>query len=298
MYHETATATIPQSLRVDEGCEGNLGVARCLRALSGGVVLVCPDTGGRYRLTRNFFAPDQSHGSAVERMRVAAKSLGDTGITLRRLSAASKKYKAVNRSFYSDLAAEIALCLVNRGRSDHISSFIYLYRSIETIAYAFPSIYASNTSDFSKSFGELSKLFAQKESEGELSFFAKFVTSLNSDDQYEKLFYEMNFSHLDADGWKNIRNTLKKIAGRNLDKNVLAQEDIGVISIKFEYMPSFIISVRNRYFHYKRTREENLNHRDLPEPQYFFASVVEVGLTFFALLFLIIVEKGMPDLNV
>jgi len=197
-----------------------------------------------------------------------------------------------NYDFYSLIEPEILNCVVSREQGRILESFLFLYRCLEGISYSIPLIYISKQKSFNKSYKALQKYIPQKEQDGELIFFRKFIkeTLIPGNDQLKSditlTLDEINIEELKSKYFKYYKQLAK-------EKYRDFEED-EYITFSFDQFFEFIIEIRNRYFHFLQgTWQENLRNDKIIYPDLFFKPIIDQGINWLALIFYEIIKFEM-----
>lgn len=194
-----------------------------------------------------------------------------------------------HRKFYKNLLSEICGAIFNLEVCNHTAAFIHLYRAYEHISYAFPMIYAAKTDDYLGTFDSLRKWMTSSDkigNTGELPFHKAFISTLFKDlpeisttvdihiickEEYQdKVFEALAVKVL---GWSDARRYTAETS--RPDK----------LSINFAEFHSFIVNLRNRYFHYSSARSDNLALDEIADSELLFSLVNKAGLYYVATIF-------------
>lgn len=190
-----------------------------------------------------------------------------------------------NRTFYSKILSEISQFILHTKRKSHTSAFTYLYRILEKISYAFPLIYTSKTSDFSKSFNSLKDMMGGDSKKRELGFFKVFIDQLYKDK-------DMDLTSIDI--FFNTPNTQVQSQMFKIAESVTATTDIHPasnepfqLSIKYTAIGSFIINLRNKFFHnLNEGANKNIDSYDIVDSDEFFCSINPPAMHWISMIFL------------
>lgn len=210
------------------------------------------------------------------------------------------KRSRFNSKFYGSIEPEIIKCLIAVEKNNHLEAFFYLYRVIEGISYSIPLIYVSKHKNYDKTYKQLQSFF-NKEQDGELAFFKRFLSETFKDEDFFKSTIDIDFSSIDMvdlrDAYYKIyldKVTSKPMSGQGLKGQTLNQE----IKLSFIGFYDFMILIRNRFFHLtKGTWQENLSSTEILYPDYFFKPIINHGLNWISLVIFEIIkvdfEKGI-----
>jgi hypothetical protein len=193
----------------------------------------------------------------------------------------------INRGFYVKLTSEICFCLHSIEQKNYISAFVNLYRAIEWISFAFPNIFFVATDDFVKSYNDMKDMMSDNPKGGELGFFNRTVDVLFDGDPMRDTKFEFNIENNDADVCEAVRSQLKHVM--NAIVKTTEGGASGKFSVEFTDMASFIITLRNRYFHYNNSGIVNIQTDLVRDTDLLFQVVVGPSVRWFAQVLLKIV---------
>ncbi|MEI8625984.1 hypothetical protein P4S67_18785 [Pseudoalteromonas sp. B137] len=214
-----------------------------LRLLSGNVELTHNYSSEQVKSRVNYFSSDFSAFSNWKR---EFPILLSEDVTAQDLSVFIDNTKYSNKAFYSGILSEISHFLLHNKKGSHTSAFIYIYRILEKISYAFPLIYASKSQDFLKSFNQLKDLMIGDKDKKELGFFKVFVKKLYEEDSIVDTSVDVFLNTSNSQVKEQMYKTLKEVSGNSILHEDSTEFD--KLSIKYCEMGSFIINVRNRFF--------------------------------------------------
>jgi len=168
------------------------------------------------------------------------------------------RLKRDNVEFYKNLRQEICHCIVALLEESYVESFVYLYRSMEKIAIAFPLQYISSIADFHKAKEALDSLF--RSDSGELAFASKFAKLLSNNREYLAEYKVSFYTEIENVGdFKVLVKELYRCCPDTFKDDIDIDEDEGYFSIDFSQVPSLIVNVRNRLFHNSNSGQANFN---------------------------------------
>lgn len=168
------------------------------------------------------------------------------------------RLKRDNVEFYKNLRQEICHCIVALLDESYVESFVYLYRSIEKIAIAFPLLYISSIPDFHKAKEALESLF--KSDSGELAFASKFANLLSKNREYLSEYKVSFYTEIEnVDEFNILIKELNRCCPDTFKEDTEVYEDEGYFSMDFSQIPSLIVNVRNRLFHNSNSGQANFN---------------------------------------
>ena len=190
-----------------------------------------------------------------------------------------------NKEFYEEICQEIANCLYWYEKKRFANSFIFLYRFLETISFAFPQIYALREREFNKTYDHLKGFFNNDKTATELKFFKMFCTKiLTSSYSTSTIKVDTTFasSHAEQD---KIWDELHRLA--NSSNTFRGGNKPTHLEIDLVNFGSFIIEVRNRYFHFLRgTWQENVSSKNIANLENMFQSIISPSLNWIGILYM------------
>ena len=182
------------------------------------------------------------------------------------------RFKRKNENFFNRLENEFCNFLTYQEKGSYTTAFIFIYRILEVISFSFPLIYASKTYDFKHTYAELKNMFNSNNGKqnGELGFLKSAIKVMfDSSDLYEtSIDFELS-DELD-------KNEKLYKAVQSIWKENLFHEDTipnSKISISFGDVSSFIVTIRNRFFHLLNRGDKNLESIEIIDPDYFFSKL-------------------------
>lgn len=178
-----------------------------------------------------------------------------------------------NQKFYENLNQEFNNFYYYEGKGSHTTAFAFVYRILETISYAFPLIYAAKTNDFKGTYDLLKSYLTGSKDKGELGFFKSFIKVLFGGDPVSESSITIEITGEDEDIQKAFFNSFKKACPDDRIYDATDTEEPRKLSIKFSEYSSFIISIRNRFFHFFNSGQPNLESDDILDADAFFALI-------------------------
>lgn len=277
-----------QNLRI----ESNNAILDVFRLISG--TINCTDSyrNKEYKFRTNYSNFPYSESSSINQSTVLNNFPDEV-----RLKDLDKYFKRsrFNTAFYKSIKAELIKCLIAEKESNHLEAFFYLYRIIEGISYSIPLIYVSKHKSYNKTYKQLQSFF-NKEQDGELAFFKRFVSTTFKDEDFFKSTIDINILEIDIE---EIREDYYKLyLNKMKDASVKDKTENEEIKISFIGFYEFIIELRNRFFHFtKGAWMNNLSSTELLFPDYFFKPLVNHGINWVSLILFEIIkvdfEKGI-----
>ena len=197
-----------------------------------------------------------------------------------------------NKDFFKSLNYEFSNFYYFTHINSHTVAFLHLYRILEFVSYSFPLMYAVSTKDFNKSFNELKSLFSGDKDQGELNVFKKFINNIvSAEKDYKKLTIDIFITSELPEYNERIYKTILRICSREIFDESKSVEN-SKLSIKFPEFSSFIITLRNRFFHLKNSQDSNMHSIDIVDSDYFFSLINKKCAYFLSLITFVIIKKS------
>jgi len=205
-------------------------------------------------------------------------------VTAEDVSVFIDKTQHINRKFYSGVLSELSHFILHDKEGSHTSAFIYIYRILEKISYAFPLIYASKSQDFLQSFSQLKDLMVSDTPKKELGFFKTFIKMLYKDDSISDTSVDIYIETSNSDVREQMYKSLKAVSG----DSILHEDSIECdkLSIKYCEMGSFIINVRNRFFHNLNGGISNIESNKIVDSDELFSFINPMAMYWLSMVFL------------
>jgi hypothetical protein len=160
-------------------------------------------------------------------------------------------------------------------------------------------IYASRTEDYVGTFENLRQWLSSTNSDGnvgELKFHKNFITSL-----FRGLPELQTTIDIDINTKQEYRESIfKALAEKVIGWNSPAKYTPGTqfpdrLAIPFVDYHSFLVNLRNRFFHYSNGRSDNIGLDDIVEADLLFSFVNKVTLNYIATIFHGVVKHQMQN---
>jgi len=269
-------------------------LASLFRVLAGSCVLTNLSNDVSIALARNYFTGDYEENSAQD---LSFLETFEEGLRLADYEQHVESKKFVNRQFYKNLLAEICAALFNEGKEKHTAAFLHLYRAYEHLSYAFPMIYAAKTDNYVATFENLRKWMVDADKQGnvgELGFHKAFVSTLFKGLPEISTTIDINLNCKDEYKEKLFDGLARKVLGwKSEAEYTSATVRPDKLSIRFVDFHSFIVNLRNRYFHYSNARSDNLALEEIADSDMLFSFVNKAGLYYVATIFNRVVSHQM-----
>ncbi|HDZ09188.1 hypothetical protein [Pseudohongiella sp.] len=279
---------IPEFLKIKES--RNPELLLILRLLSGNVILTHNYSDTIIKSRKNYFHSDLSRfrnwGRDFPRLLSEDTTAEDLAIFI-------NNTKFTNNKFYEAILSEISHFLLQERKASHTSAFIFLYRILEKVSYAFPLIYASKTQDFMRSFNQLRNLMTGDSEKKELGFFKKFAVTLYEGDSIAQTSVDIKFDVAND----LVRQQMFRSVKEAIDLGILHEDttEFEKISINYCDMGSFIIHIRNRFFHNQSIVPNNIKSNRIVDSDTFFSFINPVAMYWLSLVLLQIMSFSLSE---
>lgn len=262
-----------------------------LRTLSGNVDLVHISSGKRRKCRTVYFSARKVNSRRPSYPTTLAKWMSEE-IGAEDVIRYLRYARSVNRNFYAKIAAETCFCLEALDKRNYLSAFVNVYRLVEWTSFAFPNIYFSASDDFLGSYNELKKMMQENANGGELAFFKKSLATLFRGDPNLELTYDFEIPSTDKEVCKTMLGQVKAMCD-NAAISIESEPDSNKFTIAFLEMPSFIVTLRNRYFHYDGSGRQNIDIDKIRDIDLLFETVTEPSLRWFSTVLLRVVARSV-----
>ncbi|HEY9178633.1 MAG TPA: hypothetical protein VIN07_13120 [Flavipsychrobacter sp.] len=226
-------------------------------------------------------------------LEILPQYISDT-FTLKDLSEilSDKKIIYRNKDFFVSLNNEYCNFYYHTSLKNHTVAFLHLYRILEYISYSFPVMYATSTKDFSNSFEILRKLFNGDKDKGELKVFKDFIEIVMSVERdYKRLSIDIDIISELEEYNERIYNTIRDVCDKKIFEESKCTEN-SKISIKFPEFSSFIITIRNRFFHLRNSQDNNIHSIDIVDSDFFFSLINQKCAYFLSLVTIVVIKQS------
>lgn len=180
--------------------------------------------------------------------------------------------RLANQKFYKKLLIEITQFCVHQIAGNYTAAFVYIYRILELISFPFPLLYASQTSDFKHTYGFLKSYFEENtgSKNGELGFYKSFLLQTFSSNPIANSSVDFDLSTVpDSDLQKNLFIKIRQVCSGNILHDSTRPHDM--IAVNFIEMSSFIIIIRNRFFHQFNRGDTNFEDSEIYDSDHVFS---------------------------
>ena len=289
-FSDAQLSQLPEILKISG--ENDPEILLIVRLLSGSIHLEHNYSGKILKPKENYFLSNMK-GYSNNWHKKLPKIIGEdyTSVDLARYIQATK-YK--NRGFYKNFLFELCNFILYEKRKSHTSAFIYLYRALEYVSYSFPLIYVSKTDDFLNTYNFLKKLMQGNDKLGELGFFKKFVQTLYKNDLIIDSTVDFNIS-VDGDLQNIFFNLLKNQCTNDMISG--ATDSPRILSINYTEIGSFVINIRNRFFHYMNGDSRNIDSHDIVDSDLLFSLINKQCMYWLATVFLGILSHNISEFD-
>lgn len=281
-------ARLPEKLKIFDDRDPE--VLLILRLLSGNVELTHNYTNKTIKSRINYFSSDFS---SFSNWKTEFPTYFSEDVNSDDLASFIDNTKYVNRNFYSVILSEVSQFILHTNRKSHTSAFIYIYRILEKISYSFPLIYTSKTQDFQQSFNKLKELMVGDGEKKELGFFKAFINMLYKDDSISDTSVDIDFSTYDIDVKRQIFREIKRVTPSDAIHGDTCEPDI--LAINYCEMGSFIISVRNRFFHNLNGGAKNIESNKIVDSDELFSFINPMAMYWLAMVLLGVVSFSLSE---
>lgn len=195
-----------------------------------------------------------------------------------------RRFALKNKEFFNRLENEFCNFLTYQSKENHTTAFIFLYRILEVISFSFPLIYASKTYDFKHTYGKLKEIFSNNSgnSKGELGFFKTAIKVMFEDSDLLETSIDIELND-EFEKNEKIYKALKSVCDDKIFHTDTTENS--KISICFGEVSSFIITLRNRFFHLFNRGDKNLESIEIIDPDYLFSKLNEPLFTWICVIY-------------
>lgn len=202
----------------------------------------------------------------------------------------NKSFLYQNKQFFERLTQEFNNYYYYESKGSHTTAFAYIYRILETISYAFPLIYATKTNDFKGTFNLLKDYISGSKDKGELGFFKRFVKVVFEPDPAIKSSITIEIYGETEEIQKKFFDAILKACPDPDIYDAADTEEPRRLSIKFTDYSSFIINLRNRFFHLFNSGQPNLDSDDVLDADAFFSQMNKKSMYWISFLMIEILK--------
>jgi hypothetical protein len=281
-------AQLPDNLKISGSRDPE--ILLILRLLSGSAELTHNFSNKQIKSRTNYFS---SNFTAFLNWKRDFPKLFSEDVTAEDISIFIGNTKYINKAFYFGVLSELSHFILHDKKGAHTSAFIYLYRILEKISYAFPLIYSSKSQDFLKSFTQLKELMVGDNEKKELGFFKTFVKTLYKDDSISDTSIDIHINVTNTDVKEQMFKSLKEVSG----DSILHEDttEFNKLSIKYCEMGSFIINVRNRFFHNLNGGKSNIESNKIVDSDELFSFINPIAMYWLSMVFLEVTAYSLSE---
>lgn len=282
---ENAILSPESSLYIKESASE---LAVLFRVLSGTCIIINKNSDEPVELSRNYFYLNNIGGDEDNANDIHFLDNFEEGLSLSDYESFVFRDRNVNRNYYKSFLNEISGAVYNEHRGRHTAAFVHLYRAYENLSYAFPMIYASKTDNYLGTFQNLKKWMTGSSdgNVGELKFHKSFVGTLFENMPELSTTIDVHIQAKDIFKEAIFDGLVKKVLGWN-DESKFTSLTVrpDKISINFLDFHSFIVTLRNRFFHYSHSNKDNIALDDIIESDLLFSLVNQPSLNYISTIF-------------
>lgn len=280
---------IPERLKVSGQNDPELLLI--VRLLSGEIKLEHIRSSKKVTQRENYFSSDLK-GYSQHWDRLFPKLIADD-YTAEQFSVFVEATKLNNKKFYKNILSELSYYFYYQAKDAHSSAFVFLYRALEHVSYAFPLIYVSKTNDFSKTYGFLKKLMGGDKDTGELGFFKSFIKTVYKDDSIKESSIDFQILLSTESEQTKVYNLLESLCKGDMIAE--STDKPRKLSIKYMEVGSFLITIRNRFFHFMNGGAKNIESSNIEDIDVLFSLVNKKFLYWLSTLLLAVLTHNALD---
>lgn len=245
-----------------------------LRIISGDVCITNVDSGQSVNAEQNFLARwyefDYENSFEENISKILNESIDIEDL---KLFFFDRRFNLKNKEFFNRLENEFCNFLVYYTKNSHTTAFVFIYRILEVISYSFPLIYSAKTYDFKHTYGILKEIFDSNSgsSKGELGFLKSAIQVIFRESGLINTSVDIELNE-ELEKNKKIYKAIRSV----VTEQYIYHEDTidnSKISIRFGHVSSFIVILRNRFFHLFNRGDRNLESHEIIDPDYFFSKI-------------------------
>ena len=201
--------------------------------------------------------------------------------------------RITNQDFYKKLVIEVSQFCTHQESGNFTAAFVYIYRILELISFPFPLMYASQTSDFKHTYSFLKNYFEENtgNKKGELGFYKSFLSQTFSANPLASTSVDFDLSVApDTDLQKRLFNKIRQVCAGNILHSATSQ--YSQISVNFLEMSSFIITIRNRFFHQFNRGDTNFEESEIYDSDHVFSILNEKCFGFISTIYFEVLKNS------
>lgn len=193
-----------------------------------------------------------------------------------------------NKALFDELLVEFSLYFLNKSRGNNTSGFLHLYRALEYMSYSFPISYSSRVVGFYTSFDTFKDFFINKD-QGQLKFFREFINAI-----FEKSLLLCRTT-IDTYVGNEIYDKQKLKIIQKICKEFDYFDNGAIIQIEYKYLLDFMVTLRNRYFHFQYDRGDNISNINF-DGELFFEALNDKFANWLSMIYLEVLTQGVYKL--
>lgn len=289
---ESAILKLPEALKV--AGENDPDVLILIRMLSGNLGIRYAADGRVVRQAVNYFSPEfksMGYNWGVKFSKLVGEEVLPSDV-----ASYIQSRRFINKAFYREIIYELVNFFLHKSRRSHTSAFIYLYRLLERISYCFPLIYVSMTEDFKKSYTQVKSFFGESRDKDEKAFFKTFIDTIFKDDEVLQTTVDFGFDVPGGsleDASRLCAAVKRVLHGKEFRREALKETEI---FIDYKSVGSFVIAVRNGFFH-NLSKQNNLDPEALRDSDVLFELINDKCLGWIASIFLAVFSHNMSTVR-
>lgn len=194
-----------------------------------------------------------------------------------------------NKALFDELLVEFSLYFLYKNRQNNTSGFLHLYRALEYMSYSFPVSYSSRVVGFYTSFDTFKDFFTNKD-QGQLKFFREFVNAI-----FDKSLLACRTT-IDTYVGNEIYDKQKMKIIQKLCRDLDYSDNGSTLQIEYRYLLDFMVTLRNRYFHFQYDRGDNISNINF-DGELFFEALNEKFVNWLSMIYLEVLTQGVYKLS-
>ncbi len=197
---------------------------------------------------------------------------------------------ARNRRYFEKLRGELIHCLAAKKEGFHLESFLHLYRCVELISTLMPMLYARSQDNFQDTKSFFMDLM-KDEKEGELKVLERFISHISRSTQINDVVFVFDLSNLPTRYLEVTKDQIaRKVLSALKDDQYEIDDTSETVTVKFLAMSKYIVSLRNRIFHYSASRS-NIDISEIGGASHVARISTKEGIYWFSIIYAQILVK-------
>ena len=288
-FPDRTLARIPEKLKINGRSDSKLLLI--LRLLSGSIILEHKSSSEKITQKSNYFSADLKAYSQYWDSKFP-KLIAEE-YTAQQLSTFLESTNPTNRKFYNNILSELSYFFYYQNKGVHSTAFVFLYRALEHVSYAFPLIYVSKANGFSKTYRFLKDLMSGDKSAGELGFFKSFIKTIYESDSIYESSVDFHMLLETESEQSKMFNLLESLCKENMIAD--STDKPRILSIKYPEVGSLLITIRNRFFHFMNGGARNIESSTIGDIDLLFSLVNNNFLYWLSTILLAVVSHNALD---